>query len=312
MEVKIHKAGLLTTVQDLGRTGHRSSGVPVCGPMDTVAFRLANLLVGNNETTAALEITLLGPEIEFSEDRLIAVCGAQLSGIEVNRPHLIKKGQKLNLGACTSGVRSYLAISGGITTELILGSQSTYLRGSFGGFKGRALKQGDLLSLGKGRTLKEGLAKFYLSGSPIPPYSSALTLRVTVGAQHSEFAAGLFTQSFKVSPVSDRMGLRLQGKALQRKVSKELTSSAVVCGTIQVPADGQPIILMADAQTLGGYPQIAHVCAVDLPLVAQLKALDAVEFSLIALSNAHELLRQREHEISLIREGLSERFYFSA
>ena len=108
------------------------------------------------------------------------------------------------------------------------------------------------------------------------------------------------------------MGLRLQGKALQRKVSKELTSSAVVCGTIQVPADGQPIILMADAQTLGGYPQIAHVCAVDLPLVAQLKALDAVEFSLIALSDAHELLRQREHEISLIREGLSERFYFSA
>ena len=308
MDMKIHKAGLLTTVQDLGRTGYRASGVPVCGPMDSVALRLANLLVGNSESCACLEITLVGPEIEFSADRIIALTGAKLQGLEPNRPHLLKAGQKLNLGSCVSGARAYLAISGGVNTEPVLGSRSTYLRGEFGGFKGRALKDSDSLKLGVSRSFKSGVGNFYLHGSPLPPYSSTVNLRVISGAQGAEFLPGLFTQSFTVSSASDRMGLRLMGKALQRKVTQELRSHAVIPGTIQVPADGQPIILMADAQTLGGYPQIAHVCSVDLPLVAQLKANDTLAFSLITLVDAQELLKKREHTITLIREGLRERF----
>ena len=304
MEMKVHKAGVLTTVQDLGRYGYRAGGVPVCGPMDSVGLRIANLLVGNDEGSACLEVTLVGPEIEFSSDRVIAVSGAKLSNIEMNRPLVVKAGEKIKLGSCVSGSRAYVAISGGIKTEAVLGSQSTYLRGQFGGFEGRALKEGDILKLGKGLSLKKDVSRFYISGSPLPQYSGALTLRVIEGAHKSEFSAGFFTQSYKVSPSSDRMGLRLMGKSLQRKVSTDITSRAVVCGTIQVPADGQPIVLMADAQTLGGYPQIAHVCAVDLPLAGQLKANDVVEFSLITAHDAQELLKKREAHIGLIRIGI--------
>jgi len=308
MEMKLHKAGVLTTVQDLGRYGHRSSGVPVCGPMDTIALRIANLLVGNPEGCACLEITLVGPEIEFSTDKVIAVCGAKLSGVEMNRPLSVKAGEKIKLGSCISGSRAYLAISGGITTEPVLGSQSTYLRGHFGGLEGRALKDGDVLNIGKGLSLKKDVARFYISGSPLSQYSGALTLRVIEGAHMAEFSAGFFTQSYKVSVSSDRMGLRLMGKPLKRKVATDIVSRAVVCGTIQVPADGQPIMLMADAQTLGGYPQIAHVCSVDLPLAGQLKANDVVEFSLITANDAQELLKKREAHMALIRTGIKHYF----
>jgi antagonist of KipI len=308
MEMKILKAGLSTSVQDLGRYGYRAGGVPVCGPMDSVSLRIANLLVGNDEGSACLEVTLVGPEIEFSSDRIIAVSGAKLSHFEINRPLCVKAGEKIKFGSCVSGSRSYIAISGGIQTEPILGSRSTYLRGQFGGFEGRILKEGDSLKLGKGLSLKKDVSGFYVAESPLHQYSGALTLRVIEGAHKSEFSTGFFTQSYKVSSSSDRMGLRLKGKPLERKVTNDITSRAVVCGTIQVPADGQPIVLMADAQTLGGYPHIAHVCAVDLPLAGQLKANDVIEFSLITTNDAQELLKKREAYISLIRYGIKQYF----
>ncbi len=304
--LRVVRPGLLTTVQDLGRCGFRSAGVPSGGAMDPFALRVANLLVGNPEGAACLEITLAGPELEFGAQTRVALAGAEFDGAPSWRPLTVAAGGRLSLGACRQGCRAYLAVAGGIDVPEVLGSRSTYLRGEFGGFAGRALREGDLLPLGEaGRPPgRPPSAQWRVSTSVLPAYSPEPQLRVIRGAQAPEFGGELWSSEFALTTQADRMGLRLAGPALERRRGAELLSSAVAPGTVQVPPDGQPILLMADAQTIGGYPQAAHLAGCDLPVAAQLRPGDRVRFREISLAEARALAAARERDLGILRAGL--------
>lgn len=311
MELKILRGGMLTTVQDLGRRGYRATGVPLSGAMDPFALRVANSLVGNPEESAVLEFTLVSPELEFTGEALVAITGAECSGVPGWQPLKWGAGERLKPGRFLRGCRGYLAVSGGIDVAPVLGSRSTYLRGGWGGFAGRALREGDQLKIG-GRTRLQSPANLSLHGWQIDPrllpaYSPSVVVRVIRGASPAGWSDELFANEFKVSPRSDRMGLRLTGRNLPRSNGQDLLSAAVVPGTIQVPPDGQPVVLMADAQTIGGYVQAAHVICVDLPLVAQLRPGDALRFVEVSIEAAHRLALQRDRALALLREGLLEK-----
>ena len=305
MEISVIRGGMLTTVQDLGRRGHRGVGVPLSGAMDVFALRVANLLVGNPEDAAALEFTLVGPELVFSTDALVAVGGAEFDGVAAWRPFVVRAGEHLKFGAARRGCRACLAVAGGLEIAPVLGSRSTYLRAGLGGFQGRALRDGDVL---QAPDVTRGFTGHWrIDGRILPAYSAVPTLRVVRGAQADEFGGVPYVSEFKVSPQSDRMGVRLAGTKLARIGSAELVSSAVAPGTVQVPPDGQPIVLMADAQTIGGYPQVAHVISVDLPLVAQLRPGDTLRFAEVTLEEAHKLALAREHVLAMLHEGLTQK-----
>jgi len=308
MEVILLKPGWFTSVQDLGRTGQRGSGVPLSGAMDPVALRIANLLVGNPETSAALEVTLGGAELSFPDGAVVAVCGAEYTDVPAWRPFALAPGEMLKLGECTRGYRGYIAVRGGLDAPSVLGSRSTYLRGGWGGWEGRKLEAGDRLPTGKARPLTAGIPGLAASWSLLPAYTSEPILRVIEGAQASWYGPALGAATYKVLPQSDRMGLRLGGPKLVAKGGKELLSSGVVPGTVQVPPDGQPIVLGADAQTIGGYPRAAQVVAVDLPVVGQLRPGDTLKFRPITLAEAQWLLLQREQHLALLSGGLKARW----
>jgi antagonist of KipI len=271
-----------------------------------VAARLANLLVGNDEGAAVLELNLLGPEIEFATDTLVALGGATFGGFESWRPVAVRAGQRIKFGAALNGCRGYLAVAGGIAVDRVLGSRSTYVRAGLGGWQGRALRVGDVLPLAAvSRSVAE---HWWIDPRILPAYSAAPTVRVVPGAHATEFGREWLEREFKVTPVSDRMGLRLSGVALMRTGGGELMSSPVAPGTVQVPPDGQPIVLMADAQTIGGYPRLAHVIEVDLPLLAQLRPGDRVRFHAVPLEEAHQLWLAREHVLAMLRQGLAQKF----
>lgn len=304
--LRVVTAGMLTTVQDLGRVGHRAAGVPLSGVMDPRAARLANLLVGNEEDAAVLEMTLLGPELEFPHDMLIAVGGATFEGCEAWRPRVVRAGQRIRFGAAERGCRGYLAIAGGIAVPRVLGSRSTYLRAGIGGWHGRGLRPGDTVPIAPvARAVAE---HWWIDPRVLPAYHEAQTVRVVLGAQAGEFSDHWADQTFKISPQSDRMGLRLAGEPLERRKGEELLSTPVAPGAVQVPPDGQPIILMADAQTMGGYPQLAHVAKVDLPLLGQTRPGDSVRFQVVPLEEAHQLWLAQEHVLAMLREGLAQKF----
>jgi KipI family sensor histidine kinase inhibitor len=303
--MRVLRAGMLTTVQDLGRFGQRAAGVPLSGAMDSMALRVANFLVGNPAGTAALEFTLVGPEVEFLSDAVVALGGAEFHGLPRWQPVRVPAGTRLDFGAARSGARGYLAVAGGFAANTVFGSGSTYLRAGFGGFAGRALRAGDML---RGpRVARQVRDHWRIDERILPRYSSSPTVRVVRGTQGEEMGTALFSGKFQVTPQSDRMGLRLSGSKLVRTSAAELLSTAVTPGTIQVPPDGQPIILMADAQTIGGYPQAAHVITVDLPLVAQLRPGDSVEFCEVSLEDAEKLLLAREQALSILHEGLAQK-----
>ncbi len=305
MEMRIIRAGMLTTVQDLGRRGHRAAGVPLSGAMDAIALRVANLLVGNPENAAGLEFTLVGPELEFSTDTIVAVGGGDFGALPRWQPVRVPAGERVKFGPARSGCRGYLAVAGGLAVAPALGSCSTYLRATLGGFQGRALRDGDVLPVLD--VVREVMGHWHIDERILPAYSPAPLVRVLRGAQADEFDDTLRDANFKVSPQSDRMGVRLSGPPLTRHDATELVSAVVVPGTIQVPPDGQPIVLMADAQTIGGYPQLAHVIDVDRPLVAQLRPGDAVRFREVTLAEAHEVLLARERTLAILHEGLAEK-----
>lgn len=310
MEIRIIRAGMQTTVQDLGRRGHRGAGVPLSGAMDPFGLRVANALVGNPNNTAALEFALVGPEIEFPEDALVAIGGVECSDVPSWTQFAVRGGERLDLGACVRGCRGYLAVAGGIDVEPVLGSRSTYLRGGFGGFEGRALRDGDVLRVNAGAARAgKGMSSsgWHIDPRILPAYSSEPTVRIVLGAHAIDLAESLFGPFFRISPQSDRMGLRLEGQKPIEIAPQELVSSAVAPGTIQVPPDGRPLVLMADAQTIGGYPQVGHVIAVDLPLVAQLRPGEGVQFAEIALDEAHKLAVARERALGMLHEGLAQK-----
>ncbi|HVU23682.1 MAG TPA: biotin-dependent carboxyltransferase family protein [Opitutus sp.] len=307
--MRVLNGGMQATVQDLGRPGNRAAGVPVGGAMDAFALRVANALVGNAELAAALEFALVGPELEFSEDTIVALTGAEVEGFAGWRPHRVRAGERVKLGACIRGCWGYLAIAGGIHVPPVLGSRSTYLRGGFGGFEGRVLRTGDVLRTGAASADSRLPEEFHWQIDPrvLPHYAPSATVRVLAGAHAEQFGDGLFAAEFAVTPKADRMGMRLRGPTLERAAQADLISTAVAPGTVQVPPDGQPVVLLADAGTIGGYPQAAHVISVDLPVIAQLRAGDTARFALVSLDEAHRLAQARERTLGMLHEGLAEK-----
>jgi antagonist of KipI len=314
MEMTVLSPGPLTTVQDLGRPGHRRHGVASGGAMDAFALRVANLLVGNAGDAAALEFALTGPRLKFSGDALVALCGGGFGDLPDWRLARVPAGGVLSLEKCRAGCRGYLAVAGGLDVPPVLGGRGTDLRGGFGGHEGRALRAGDVLKVQRGaleaHALRPDAALHHFVAPEIrPAYSRSPVVRVVRGAEAEEFSGDFFKQVFTLEAHSDRMGLRLAGPHIGRRGEQELASSPVAPGTIQVPPDGQPIVLMADAQTLGGYPKIAHAISVDLPLLAQLRPGDTVHFNEVEPGEAHRLWLAREHALALLGEGLAEKLH---
>jgi biotin-dependent carboxylase-like uncharacterized protein len=304
------KPGMLSSFQDAGRHGHQPLGISVVGAMDQRAHRLANILVGNDAQTASLEITLTGPTLKFKEPCCIALSGADLSAtlngqtVALNRPLIVRPQDELAFGARKHGTRCYLAVHGGFALTPVLGSTSTYLRSHFGGWHGRALQKGDEIALArplKNKSLEAVAMELWAIKIYLPAAianSSRQRIRLIKSALWNEFTpescVALLTETFRVSPDSERMGYRLTGTPLLMSKPRQLLSEATTFGTIQVPAGGQPIILMADRQTTGGYPKMAYVATVDLPLLAQLAPGDALKFEAITLERAQELDAARE------------------
>ncbi|MGB6406853.1 MAG: biotin-dependent carboxyltransferase family protein [Planococcus donghaensis] len=317
--LKILKGGLQTSVQDLGRIGFQKYGVIASGVMDPFAHRLANLLVGNDEQLATLEISLVGPKIQFTEDTLIALCGGDLSPqingspIKPWRMLVVKKDSTLTFGEPRIGARCYLAVAGGIQVEEVMGSRSTYLRAGIGGFKGRSLTKGDDIHNGELTPIQ--LKALERSSDNefdwlVPParYFEEPIIRMIKGKQFELFNDAskdqIFTEAFSVSGNSDRMGYRLEGPSLALEEPTELISEAVAFGSVQVPSDGNPIILMADRQTTGGYPKIGQVASVDLPLIAQLQQGQQLRFKEISLADAQQRFIEQEQHIREIKASI--------
>ncbi len=302
--VEVVRAGMLTTVQDLGRVGQRASGVPLSGAADPFALRVANLLVGNPEGAAGLEFTLVGPELKFHHDTLVAIGGAEFAAAPSWRPFLVRAGEVLKLGPAKSGCRGYLAVAGGIEVAPVLGSRSTYLRAGLGGLEGRAVTAGDVLPVPVvHRHVVDG--HWRIDQRILPSYTSAGVVRVIGGTHGVEFDATWQSRTYRVSTRSDRMGLRLEGEPLVRRSVRDLVSAPVAPGTVQVPPDGQPIVLLADAQTIGGYPRLCHIASVDVPIVAQLRPGDTLQFQVVTWEESVELAAARERAIGLLHEGLA-------
>ena len=309
MSLRLVRPGLLTTVQDLGRFGHQHEGVPVGGAMDAPALRLANSLVGNPESAACLEVTLLGPALQLQDDVVLAITGADLSAtlddkpIALGRALLARAGTHLTFGQRNNGCRAYVAFAGGIDVPIVLGSRSTYLRARMGGFNGRALAKDDVVPLGRpskdtqriAAALPAGAVAAIGPGLPIAPRDA-----VAVRAMRGRHFAALTAQSraallsanaqwFRLSPQSDRMGYRLDGPQLALRHPLEIISEPVVFGTVQLPPGGNPIVLMADRQTTGGYPRVLEVATVDLPLLAQTAPGMRIRFTEVSLEEAQRL-----------------------
>ncbi len=319
------RPGLFTTIQDLGRTGFQKHGVIISGAMDTYSLRIANIIVGNKEEEAVLEITLIGPSLLFEQTMLIAITGGDLSptidgmSVPMGRPVCVRKGSVLKFGSCTSGCRAYVAVAGGLAVPEVMNSKSTYILGELGGYKGRSLQKNDRLPVG----YASGFAKkcmnklermnqahsFSTTKWYVPSHVSSSQrnhmIRVMPGEHFKAFSEEsqerLFTEPFTVTTASNRMGYRISGFPLQLQEPFELLSEAVCHGTIQVPPDGNPIILLADRQTTGGYPRIAQVATVDLPVIAQVKPGETIYFTHIDLKEAEQLLLKREAHIQQLK-----------
>jgi antagonist of KipI len=332
MSLIILKPGLLTTIQDLGRFGVQKYGVIASGAMDAYALRVANLLVGNEETEAGLEITMVGPEISFTSSVLFSICGGDLSPklngqpVPLSRTVFAPQGSVLQFGPLKLGCRAYLAVAGGLDVPIELNSRSTYLRAGIGGYKGRSLQRGDYIPLGntsssRSRSLLEMLmreadgesgviSRWSVAPEMLPPYSSNPTVQVIEDGERELFdergVSRFFNETYSVLPQSDRMGYRLAGSKLELKEKKEMISSAVTFGTIQIPPDGNPIVLMADRQTTGGYPKIGQVASTDLSLLAQVNIGGKVRFRSVTLREAQKQYVMREKAIHTLRSGLDQ------
>jgi antagonist of KipI len=305
--IRVVKPGWFTTVQDLGRYGYQQYGVPVSGAMDRRSYTLANRLVDNRDHDAALEITIKGPELLFENESVIAVTGADLTPsvngtvIPLWTTVLVEAGSRLTFGARRAGARCYLALAGGVDVPLVLRSRSTHIYSQTGGVKGRALAQGDVLVGGVpfphtsatiGRSVPKRLR---------PIYSTVTQLRIVPGPQRSSFSEEalevLTTSPYRVTSQSDRMGYRLEGPKLAQAGTGQWISDGTAMGALQVPPDEQPILLMADRQTTGGYPKIAVVISSDLHLAGQLMPGDTVAFKTTTLPEAQAAMKAQWKEL---------------
>jgi len=312
MEVfEVIQPGPLTTVQDLGRFGYQQYGVPTSGALDNYAFRIGNLLVGNDEGAASLEITLFGCQLRALQDTKVAVTGADMAARINDEPasswesQPVKSGDVLSFLRLNSGCRAYLAIAGGIDVTPVMKSASTYTKAGIGGFGGRPLRQGDIV---KARVDAVSAAEARLPVKYIPVYKNQITLRVILGPQDDCFTEKgiytLFNSEYIVSAQADRMGYRLEGPPVQHRDGADIISDGIPLGAVQVPGDGLPIILLADRQTTGGYTKIATVISVDIPRIAQAKPGDRVKFQRVTEGQAVALLRKYEQQMEAIKSNL--------
>ena len=312
------RPGLLSTLQDPGRHGLQHVGLCPGGAMDPVALALANALVGNERGEAALEITVIGPQLVFEEDTLVALCGAEFDGsFPHNRPLLVPAGSRLAVGRAVRGARAYLAVAGGFAVEPVLGSRSTFLPGGFGGFQGRALRHGDVLPLREPAASQRFQKLKSRRGSSVrwsaPPLTLAdrepVLLHVVEGQHFASFEPAsqraFYEAVWRISPDSNRMGFRLAGPVLGRVENAEVLSGPTCLGTVQVPANGVPIVLMADHQTTGGYPHIAEIVSADVPRLAQLAPGGTVHFARSDLGMAAELRHHLNERLAVALRGIA-------
>ncbi len=306
--LRVLAPGLLTTAQDRGRWGHQSIGVSVSGAMDPFAHRLANALVGNTRAAATLEVTLTGPSIRFDDARAVAVAGAVFDLFVDDQPvpHAatvaVGAGAVLRFGARRRGARAYLAVSGGIDVPLLLGSRATHLPTGIGGWHGRPLRRDDHVPLGQ-PTPQRRRAVHHTSAEPDV---ATPAVRVLAGPDAGRFAPdaleALVSEPYHVSVDSDRMGFRLEGPVLRHRAKADIVSDATPFGTLQVPASGQPVLLMADRQTTGGYARLATVISADLGIAGQAAPGDALRFVVCDRAEALRALVRRERPL-LALEG---------
>lgn len=304
---QVEKPGLLTTVQDIGRYGYQQYGIVVSGAMDNFAQRLGNLLVGNEPTSATLEVTMMGPKLKVLEDVVIAITGANLSAtiddqaIVAWKSLFVKKGQILSFGKPEQGVRAYIAVAGGLEGELVLGSKATYLKAKMGGIFGREVQKGDVLYCGQMTGSSEKLCGRIVSRQLLLNYYQTTPFRVVLGPDQQSFTeAGIrtfFSESFEITREIDRMGCRLSGPVIKHQENADIISDAITFGTIQVPASGQPIILLADRQTSGGYARIGTIITVDLPRLVQQMPGTKIRFEQISIEKAQQLYVAQEQAI---------------
>jgi antagonist of KipI len=338
MNIAVLAPGLLTCVQDLGRPGHAAIGVGSTGAMDGIALRLANALVGNAENAAALEITIRGPRLHFATQTVIAITGADLDAgcageaVPMWRPVLLRAGAELDVRGTRRGARSYLAASGGVDTSFVLGSRSADINAALGPLGGRALVAGDELPVAPATSPEQlGLAHALAAagirdgGEPRPVVAANWSLDpapwLDVFADHPiallrgthfdqlDIASqqALFASAFRVGNQSNRVGYRLEGARLALSKPFEMISEGVVPGTLQLPPGGEPIVLMAEAPTTGGYPRIGQVASMDLPRLAQRKPGDSVRFAEISLADAQTRYLERERTIAALVRSIRER-----
>lgn len=310
MSILFKTAGILTTVQDLGRNGWRRFGINPNGAMDKQAAKLVNLLVGNSENTGVLEMHFPAPRILFEQNALAAIGGADFDAeidnkkVENWRTIFAEKNGVLRFPNRKSGARAYLAVKNGFAVEKWFGSQSTNLTARAGGFQGRALRRSDRLFFAANEVEKPLFTR-RVSNDLIPVYSNFPTVRAVAGAEFEFLTDASKTvfqnRSFAISPESNRMGFRLRGEPIELEEKRELVSAAVDFGTIQLLPNNQLIVLMADHQTTGGYPRVANVVSVDLPVLAQLAANDRVYFQIISQTEAEDLFLRRETELNKLR-----------
>ncbi len=334
MTLHVVTPGALTTVQDLGRQGFRRHGIGPGGAMDSLSLRIANLLVGNSHDAAGLEFTFLGPTLRFPHGCWVAVAGAafeltvtdgdgQQTSVPVGHLLWIPANATLTCGAATAGCRGYLAVAGGIAVPMVLGGRGTDIRSGFGGWHGRPLRAGDAIPCG--RSTSQTLAEASPMTPPpdrgrvkVDPRSASRKLlprptgliRLIPGPEYDWLSASslqrLVRQAFTVTPDSDRMGCRIAGPTLAgiEERMAGMVSQPVSSGTVQVPPSGQPIILLADHPTTGGYPRIGHVASIDLPALGQARPGDTLQFQITAIPEAHALLFERESALERFRHGL--------
>ncbi|MCW2277536.1 biotin-dependent carboxyltransferase family protein [Heliophilum fasciatum] len=331
--IEVMHPGMMTTVQDQGRSGYRCWGIPLGGAMDPVALQLANWLVGNDGALAGLEMTLRGPRLRFTVDTLIALTGADLEamldGLPLSNGRAIgvKAGQVLSFGRCRRGCRGYLAVAGGITVPLVWDSRSTDVRAHLGGFAGRALQAGDQVPID---AIADSIRERWKRACPRCDGSGGLTWYVTESAPATKTTGTIVTvralrgrwfsrltpaaqgrcweQAWQITAAADRMGYRLQGEALAWREPVEMISEGVAVGAMQVPPDGQPIVLLADSQTTGGYPVVANVATIDRSKLAQCKPGDVVQLQEVTLEEAQAAYRQQAQKLALLKQAIGWRW----
>ncbi len=312
--LRILKPGLLTTVQDLGRRGYQHLGVAVSGALDPVSLRAANALVGNAPGTGALEVAYVGPTFVVEADSVQLACvgagasievlpdetaadGIKIAGMQTFR---VRRGQVVRIGALHDSAVLYVAVEGGFAIEPVLGSVSTFARGGLGGWQGRALTSGDVLPLLLDRASDRG--EFRLEGLNL---SRPARYRAILGPQNAFFSErairGLFESEYTVKSESDRMAFLLDGQKLDHVAGFDIVSDGIAMGSIQVPGHGQPIVLMADRQTTGGYPKVATVISADLPALGRVRIGETIAFEAIGIEEAQDLRRKHLLEIDSIQ-----------